>query len=276
MTNRTLRPRGVVMVYLGLAASAALLAVPFYWMFLTSLKSPAGVAAYPPHWWPSELVWSNYVQAWRSAPFAQYYVNSVVTGLATTALQMTFAVAMAYAFAAIRFPGKRGILLAVLSTMMIPDEMKLVPNFLLLNRLHWVDTYWALIVPPAAHAFPVFVLYQHFRTLPKDILDSAHIDGAGHVRIVLQVVAPMARPVLAATALVAFLGRWNDFLWPLIVTNRTAMRTLPIGLNYLKENEGRWNILMAAAIFVIIPMIGLYVAAQKQFVEGITRGALKG
>lgn len=265
-----------MLVYAGLVFSAVMLALPFFWMALTSLKSSAAVAAYPPSWWPSEFTWSNYRDAWNAAPFGRYYINSVVTGAAATSLQIIFALLMAYAFAVIRFPGKGAILLAVISTMMIPDEMKLVPNYILLSRLHWVDTYWALIIPPAAHAFPVFVLYQYFRTVPPDLLDAAHVDGAGHLRILIQIIAPMARPVLAATALVAFLGRWNDFLWPLIVTNRTVMRTLPIGLNYLKENEGRWNILMAAAIYVIIPMIGLYVAAQRQFVEGITRGALKG
>ncbi len=187
---------------------------------------------------------------------------------------------MAYAFACIRFPGKQLLLLLVLATMMIPDEMKLVPNYLLLNKFGWIDTYWALIVPPIAYAFPVFVLYQQFRTIPRALLDAAKVDGASHFRIVWQVVLPVSRPVLIAVTLVSFLGRWNDYLWPLVVTNSARMRTLPIGLAYLKKQaeEGTtpWNQMMAAAIFVVIPIVILYSILQKQFVAGITKGAVKG
>ena len=155
---------------------------------------------------------------------------------------------MAYGFVFIPFPAKRILFLLVLATMMIPVEMKLVPNYLLLKQLNWINTYWALIIPPAAHAFPVFVLHQQFRTLPTELLDAAHVDGASHLQILLRIVTPMSRPLLAAVALVSFVGRWNDYLWPLIITNSLTMRTLPIGLAYLKETQeggNRWNLLMA-------------------------------
>ena len=269
----------IALTYLALAAITGLLVFPFAWMVLTSLKPLPQVTAYPPTWFPSEFRWENYRDAWNAAPFARFYVNSAVTGVAATALQLAVALLMAYAFAWIRFPGKAALLLLVIATMMVPDEMKLVPNFLVLRRLDWIDTYWALIVPPAAHAFPVFVLYQQFRVLPSALLDAARIDGAGHLRIALGIVAPLSKPALAAVSVVALLGRWNDYLWPLVVTNRTIMRTLPIGLAYLEEAEAgrgiRWNLLMAGSIFVVIPIVILYIMLQRQFVEGVTRGAVK-
>ena len=269
-----------LLVYAATGLATALLGLPFFWMVMTSLKSPAELGVYPPPWLPESLLWENYVKAWHSAPFGRFYFNSIVTGVATTMLQITFASFMAYAFACIRFPGKHVLLLLVLATMMIPDEMKLVPNYLLLNKLGWIDTYWALIVPPVAYAFPVFVLYQQFRTIPRALLDAARVDGASHFRTVWQVVMPLSRPVVVAVTMVSFLGRWNDYLWPLVVTNSVNMRTLPIGLAYLKKEaeEGAtpWNLMMAAAIFVVIPIVILYSILQKQFVAGITKGAVKG
>ncbi|MCC6697597.1 MAG: carbohydrate ABC transporter permease [Candidatus Hydrogenedentes bacterium] len=273
-------PLTTAAVYASLLAACMLLGLPFFWMVVTSLKSPHELAGYPPSWWPESLRWGNYIDAWRSAPFGRMYVNSLITGLAATALQVGLALLMAYAFAFIRFPARRFWLLLVLATMMIPDEMKLVPNYLTLSRLDWINTYWALIVPPAAHAFPVFVFYQQFRMLPSALIDAAKADGAGHGRILWRVVLPMSRPVLVAVTLVSFLGRWNDFLWPLIVTDTATMRTLPVGLAYLKkqaeEGASPWHLMMAAALFIVIPIVILYSILQKQFVEGITKGAIKG
>jgi sn-glycerol 3-phosphate transport system permease protein len=271
--------RATLMLYTIAAPVLVVLALPFAWMLLTSFKTMEEIVQMPATLWPEALRLDNYRIAWQAAPFGRFYANSFVTGISATVLQVGIALFMAYAFALIRFPAKHAFLLAVLATMMIPDEIKLVPNYLLMARLGWVDTYWALIIPPAAHAFPVFVLYQQFRTMPRALIDAARVDGAGHLRILLQVVTPMSRPVLAAVTLVAFLGRWNDYLWPLIATNRLVMRTLPIGLAYLQEVEegaARWNILMAGTIFVIMPLLIGYALTQRQFVDGITRGALKG
>lgn len=266
--------------YLFLLLTVFALGLPFFWMFVASLKPPTEINVYPPAWLPTEIRWSNYTEAWNAAPFGRFYLNSIlVSGLATIA-QIAFAMLMAYAFVFIQFPAKTALLLLVLSTMMIPDEMKLVPNFILLSRLGWVDTYAGLIVPTIAHAFPVFVLYQQFRQLPHSLIEAAQADGAGHLRILWQIAAPMSRPVLTAVALVSLLGQWNAYLWPLIVTNSGSMRTLPLGIAYLRkqaeEGSVQWNLLMAAAVFVVLPIVILYTFAQKQFVEGITRGALKG
>ncbi len=257
----------------------ALLALPFFWMLITALKPLAEVFLYPPRWWPSDIEAKNFLDAWHAAPFGRFYVNSLVTALAATGLQVAFAALMAYAFCWLRFPGKPLIYLAVLATLMIPEEMKLIPNYLLLARLGWIDTYAALTVPVIAHAFPVFVLHQQFRALPKDYLEAARIDGAGHVQMLLAVVAPLTRPIVVATALVAFLGRWNDYLWPLIATNRLSMRTVPVGLAYLKQTEEQgmphWNVLMAGAIIASVPVLIVYAFAQRHFVAGLTQGGLK-
>ncbi|MFW6183193.1 MAG: carbohydrate ABC transporter permease [Chloroflexota bacterium] len=257
---------------------AIILGLPFFWMIITALKPVQEVIIYPPSWLPQEIRLENFVDAWNAAPFGRFYINSIVTGVATTVLQVVFAAFMAYAFVFIRFPAKRFLFLLVLATMMVPLEMKLVPNYILLANLDWINTYWALIIPPAAHAFPVFVLEQQFRTLPQDLIDAAKVDGASHFQILVRIVTPVSRPLLAAVGLVSFVGRWNDYLWPLIVTNEVTMRTLPIGLAYLKETQegsNRWNLLMAGTIFVIVPILILFIMTQKQFVEGITRGAVK-
>jgi sn-glycerol 3-phosphate transport system permease protein len=264
---------------LGLVAFAAISGLPFFWMIITSLKSPPELSVYPPAWIPAHPRIENYVDAWNAAPFEMFYINSVVTATAGAFFQVLFAALMAYAFAWIRFPAKPALLLAVLATMMIPEEMRLVPNYQSVGRLGWIDTYWGLVIPQIAHAFPVFVLYQHFRGLSLSLIESARLDGAGHLSVLFRIILPISRPVLAATALVAFIGRWNDYLWPLVVTSKASMRTLPVGLGYLKgsqEGGEQWNLLMSATIFVIIPVLLLFLLAQRQFVEGLTRGALKG
>ena len=258
-------------VFVTLGAATVVLAAPFYWMCITALKSAAEAAQFPPTWWPREIHVENFAEAWRSAPFARFYFNSIVTSSASAALQMGLAIPMAYAFAWMRAPFKKVLYLAVIATMLVPDEMKLIPNFLLLDQLGWINTYAALIIPPAAHAFPVFVLHQQFLTIPRDLIDAARTDGAGHGRILLSVCLPMSMPMVVAAALVAFLGRWNDLLWPLIATDSASMRTLPVGLLYLQgTHEGglQWNLLMAACMFVIIPVLGLYAFGQRYFTAG--------
>jgi ABC-type glycerol-3-phosphate transport system permease component len=277
-------------------------------MVMASLKTPQELALYPPLLFPASPQWQNFAVAWRMAPFDIFYFNSLFTGLVSTLFQVGFALLMAYALVFIPFPAKRPMFGLVLATMMIPVEMKLVPNFLLLKHLGdgsrafdpalapilaalglslapaqlccGINSYFALIVPPAAHAFPVFVLVQQFRLLPIDLIDAARVDGAGHLQILGRIVIPMSRPVLAATVLIAFVGRWNDYLWPLIITQSEAMRTLPVGLGYLRaasaEGAFPWNLLMAASIFVILPILVLFLFTQKQFVAGITSGAVKG
>lgn len=256
-----------------------LLALPLIWMVLTSFKSSQEVLIYPPIWFPRQIRFENYRRAWEAAPFGTFYFNSVYTGVASTLLQVAFSLLMAYAFVFVPFRGKTVIFLAVLATMVIPIEMKLIPNYVILSRLRWINTYRALIIPPAAHAFPVFVMVQALKTVPSSLIEASIVDGAGHLRILYRIILPLSRPMLSALFLVSFIGRWNDYVWPLIITSRESMRTLPVGLSYLKEIQGaggQWNLIMAASVFVVVPTLILFLFAQKQFVSGLTGGALKG
>jgi ABC-type glycerol-3-phosphate transport system permease component len=267
-----------VVLHLAAALLVGLLALPFFWTVNTALKTDSEALQYPPSWWPETMHITSFIEALAAAPFGRFYVNSLITALAATALQIGLALLMSYAFAAIRFPAKGTLLALVLATMLIPDELRLIPNYRLMARLDWLNTYWALIIPPAAHAFPVFVMLQQFRMVPGDLLDAANVDGAGHFRRLTHVAMPLSKPTIAAATLIAFLGRWNDFLWPLVVTDRLSMRTLPIGLAYLQDvEEGavQWNVLMAGTLIAVLPVLAGCIFVQRYFVAGIMRGGLK-
>ncbi len=254
------------------------MATPFVWMFLTAIKPPEEIFRSPAVWLPTEVRWENFREAWNAAPFGRFLVNSAVTSLLAAMLQIGTATGMAYAFARVRVPGKAWVYALVLGTMLVPEELRLVPNYLLADRLGWIDTYWALIVPPAAHAFPVLVLTVQMRSLPRDLFDAATIDGANHARLFRDVALPSCASIIAALFLIAFLGRWNDYLWPLVVTNVEHMRTLPVGLAYLRgSQEGglQWQVLMSGACIVVAPVLLLFLVLQRRFKEGIIGGALK-
>jgi multiple sugar transport system permease protein/sn-glycerol 3-phosphate transport system permease protein len=178
----------------------------------------------------------------------------------------------------LRFPKKNVLFVFVLGALMIPEEVTILPNYLTVARLHWVNTYLGLVVPTFGSAFGTFLMRQHFLSLPKEVLEAAEVDGASHLARLWRVVLPMSRPVLATLLLLTVVQRWNDFLWPLIVTNSSSMRTLPIGIFTLFQQEGTtvWGAVMAGAIFVVLPVLVLYLWAQRYIVEGIASGAVKG
>ena len=184
----------------------------------------------------------------------------------------------AYAFAHLRFPLRGPLFLLFLGMMMIPGQVTLVSNFLTLSSLKWIDTYWALIVPFGASAFGTFLVRQAFLSVPVDLVEAAKIDGASHLQILLKIMLPLARATVFTFMLLSFTWRWNDYFWPLIVTNAKEMRTLPIGLVIMRSTEGntQWHIIMAATLMVVAPILGLFVLTQRQFVQGIARSGIKG
>jgi sn-glycerol 3-phosphate transport system permease protein len=278
MPSDTTRLR-ILALYGALLAVSGLMALPFFWMVMTSLKPPDEVLAYPPTWWPTSPTLENFAAVWRVAPFDAFLFNSVVTATGATLIQLVAAALMAYAFAWVPFPGKGFLLVLVVAALLVPEEMRLLPNFLTVRQLGWMNSYPGLIVPQAASAFATFVLYVQFRTLPRELMDAAAVDGATHWHRLRLVALPLSRPMLAAVAVLAFLGRWNDYLWPLVITNEDRMRTLPIGLAYLQKTQdgvAAWHLLMAGSVLVMIPVLALFVLAQRQFVAGLTQGALKG
>jgi sn-glycerol 3-phosphate transport system permease protein len=232
----------------------------------------------PPTWFPQNPTLQNYPEAWNAAPFARFYINSFITTLAAGGSKMLLAVMSAYALAFLRFPGRSAVFVVILAALMVPEQTTIIPNYLTVSWLGWINTYQGIIVPKAATVFGTFLMRQYFLTLPREVLEAAEIDGAGHLRRMWSVALPLARPALVTTGLFAVVSEWNEFLWPLIITNSTEMRTLPVGIASLFELEGlsAWGVVMAGSMFVMAPVIVLFVWCQRYIVEGIAAGAVKG
>lgn len=263
--------------YVLLIVMSAATAFPFVWMIGTALKSPQEILAYPPTLWPHELRWENFVTVFKKVPFLRFYVNSIIVTCLITLWQVVTSALAGYAFARLHFPFKRFLFTAYIATLIIPGEVTMLPLFLLVSRLGWIDTYQGLTVPFLASAFAVFFLRQFFLTIPHELEEAARLDGAGRWRILLQIVLPLARPALATITLFIFLSEWDNYLWPLIVTNSEAMRTLPIGLRYFVEESGsQLHLMMAGAVMAVLPILLLFFMAQKQFIEGIAMTGSKG
>jgi sn-glycerol 3-phosphate transport system permease protein len=264
--------------HLFLIATCVAIGLPFFWMITTSIKGPTEVQVFPPVWWPETPRFDNFVVAWQTAPFGRFYVNSIITAFSGVLLQMVIAALAAYAFARIRFRFREPLFMVMLAAMMIPSQVALIPNYVILKHLGWINTYFGLVIPHVSSVFGAFLLRQAFLSMPADLFDAAHIDGLGHLRSMLRIALPLARPVVATLTLYYFIGKWNEYLWPLIVTNTQNMRTLPVGLSMVRQAEyiiGPEH-LMAASLFVLLPVLIVFFVAQKQLIEGIAEGALKG
>ncbi len=266
---------------LGLYALLVLVAVvaagPLYWLVSSALKTNPEIYRYPPRWVPTDLRWANFKDAWDAAPFGRFFINSAVVALAGTAIEVCTALMCAYAFVFLPFPGKKWLFLFLLGAMMVPGHVTLLPNFLTIARLGWVNTYPGLIVPGLGSVFGTFLLRQHMMTLPMEVMDAARIDGAGHLRTLFRVVLPMSRPMVITVSIVTMVTKWNDFIWPLIVTNSTDMRTLPVGLLFLKNQETytNWGAILAGTVMVIVPVLVVFFIAQRYIIAGLTQGAGK-
>lgn len=268
---------GHIGLHILLIAGSLIMLLPFFWMVSTSFKQPNELFTYPPTWIPENLEWSNYEDAMTSMPFDRFYFNSVFVASTVTIIQILTSSLAAFAFARLRFKGRDTIFTLYIAALMIPFPVLLIPNFIIVNRLDWLNTYWALIVPPAFSAFSTFLLRQHFKTLPLDLDESARIDGATSLRIWWSIILPLSKTAIAAISILIFLGSWNDFLWPLVVTNSDSMQTVPVGLNSFQgQYSVKWNLLMAAAVVAMLPVITIYAFAQKWFIRGITMSGMGG
>jgi multiple sugar transport system permease protein len=255
---------------------------PFGWMLATSFKPAADVFASPPKWIPHPFTLDAYRHVFTLLAFPRYLLNSVVVTLAVVLLNTVFDTTAGYAFAKLRFPGRDALFFALLVTLMIPHQVNLIPLYRLMVALHrlsphlGVDTYFGLIAPSAVQVFGVFLMRQYLRSIPDSVLESARLDGASELRIVWSIVFPMARAGIATLAIFTFLAAWNDFLWPLIVTNSDRMRTLPVGLALLgRRKTVDWPETMAGSVLTILPMLLVFAVLQRRFVEGLTAGAVK-
>ena len=268
-------------LFILLSLGAVTMAAPFFWMISTSLKEVGQVFAEAKVWWqewlPSTFIWQNYLKVWQVVPFARFYLNSVLVSICITAGQVVTSAMAAYAFARLNFPGRDRLFFGYLATMMIPGAVTMIPVFILLRYLGWIDTYKALILPGIFSAYGTFMLRQFFLTLPKDLEDAAKIDGCSYRRIFWHIILPLSKPALATLTTFTFMGSWMNLMWPLIVVNTHTKYTLPVGLAYFQGVHGTdWTLLMAASMMMILPILIVFLFNQRFFVEGIKLTGIKG
>ncbi|WP_461768062.1 carbohydrate ABC transporter permease [Pseudothermotoga sp.] len=265
-----------VITYAVLLFVALTMLIPFLWMVSTSLMDKMEVFHFPPKFIPDQPKWSNYKNALTLVPFGRYFLNSAIMVMIVVPIQLLFCSMAAYAFARLSFPGRDIVFWIFLSTMMIPGIVTLIPSFLIVKSLNWIDTYWALTVPSFFSVWGTFLLRQFFLTLPKNLEDAARIDGASELMIFWRIVLPLSKPALATLGIFAFMSTWKAFMWPLLVTRTEKMRTVEVGIAYFKTMfEVNWPYQMAAAVVVMLPIIVMFLIAQKYFVEGIALTGMK-
>jgi len=261
-----------------LAVLGALVSLfPLYWMLITGLKPEAEVFSWPPTFWPSGLDVGVWRAGWTQRPFTLFFANSSVIALATTALTLLLNSLAAFAFAKYRFVGRDTLFLLYLSTMMIPGQVTMIPLFVMVKELGWINTHWGVIAPHVAGGFAVFFLRQYMLSIPSELIDAARIDGCGDLGIYWRIVLPLARAALVVLGILTFMTSWNQFLWPLIVLNDREKFTIPIGLSYFtNEFFTAFNYQMAVVTISLIPLALLYVLCQRYIVQGIATTGLKG
>ncbi len=265
--------------YVPLIVTTLVVFLPLAWMILSSLKTPGEIVTTELKVLPQNPTFQNYVDAATSVPFARFFLNSVIVTCVASVIKCALAVITAYALVFVRFPFKRAIFLLILVALMVPPQVSVLPNYVLIAGLGGLNTYWGIILPGLGTAFGTFLLRQHFMTLPISILESAEIDGANHWTRLWKIVVPISVPTIATVALVTIVTEWNDYIWPLIVVDRPEMMTLPVGLTLLANSDSgsqAWGILMAGAVIVIIPILVIFAALQRYIVAGLTQGSVTG
>jgi multiple sugar transport system permease protein len=267
--------------YVVLLAVALAMVVPFMWMISTSLRPSGSAFSYPPQIFPTSWEFSNYELLFTLVPFGRYFLNTVIVTVFTVLGQVLICSMAAYAFARLRFIGRDTMFILYLATMMIPSQIILIPLYLLVYALGWINTYQGLIVPGISSVFGIFLLRQAFMGVPQDYQDAARIDGAREWTIYWKIFLPLNGPALATLGVFAFMGTWTELLWPLLIGRDQSMRTLEVGLAYFNSQttafqQTNWPIVMAAAVVVMLPVLIIYIFAQRYFVQGIALSGVKG
>lgn len=258
-----------------LIVGAAVVVVPFLWMFTTSLQTRAetytNTSVLPTSWH-----WENYLHAWEAAPFGQYYLNSIIMAVGIVTGHLVFDAMAAYAFARLRFPFRNALFVVLLAALMVPTFVTIIPAYSIVADLGWIDSYAGLIVPRLADVFGIVLLRQFFASIPAELEDAARIDGCSRIGTFFRIIVPLSMPAFATLAIFSFLFAWNDFLWPLLVTNNDELRTIQIGLSSFVGRYGTsWNYLMAGTLTATIPSILVFLFFQRALVRGITNTGLK-
>jgi multiple sugar transport system permease protein len=266
-------------IYFILIIICFIMVIPFIWMVFSSLKTTGEIWQYPPEFLPRTLKWSNYVEAWNSLPFDRFFINTLIVTVCVTVSQLFTCSLGGYAFARLKFPGRDKIFLGYLATLMIPFPVIMIPLFITMNYLGWVDSLIGLIAPLLFSAWGTFLMRQFMLGIPKDLEEAAKIEGCSFWGIYWRIILPLCKPVLATLGIFTFLGTWNDFLWPLIMINTISQKTLPLGLVMFKARiaaETPWHLIMAASCFTVLPVLILFIIGQKYYVRGIAISGIKG
>jgi sn-glycerol 3-phosphate transport system permease protein len=264
--------------YLPIVLATLVVVLPLLWMVLASFKSPSELLTQDLDVLPNSLAPNNYAEAADTVPFGRLFFNSVLVTAVGAVIKVVLAVLTAYALVFVRFPGKKIIFALVLATLMVPPQVSLLPNYVLITDLGGADTYWGIILPGLATGFGTFLLRQQFLTLPASIMEAAEIDGAGHWKRLTRIVVPISTPAIATVALVNIVFEWNEYLWPLVIVSDPHMMTLPVGLTLLQNSESGadgYGLVMAGTVLVIVPVLVVFAAFQRYIVSGLTQGAVK-
>lgn len=263
--------------YIFLSAGAVMMVLPFYWMIITAFKTPEQVTQMPPVWWPSSLLLDNFRYVLGSGEFARYIFNSMLVTVMSVSLTVVVTILTAFAFSRLRFPGRDLIFSMFLGFMMVPFELLAITNYTTIVKLHQIDTYQALIVPYIANILYIFILRNFFLEVPDSLYHAARVDGSSNGKYLWRVMVPIAKPAIITIVLLNSIDSWNSFLWPMLVTNESRMRTVTVGLTSFVQAAGiRYERLMAAAFIVVIPMVVLFFFARKYIVTAVAQGGIKG
>lgn len=264
-----------VLAYVLLTLGAVIMVFPFAWMLISSFKDAREVLSSAIL--PSEWTLANYIEVLTRTAFPRWFLNSLIVAVLNTASVLFFCALVGYVLARMRFPGKNIIFIAILSTLMVPTEMLVIPWFVMSVQFGWVDSYWGLLFPGLIPGFGVFLMRQFFQTLPRDLFDAGRIDGVSEFGLFLRIGLPLVGPGLAALGIFAFIGNWNAFLWPLIVVQSASMRTVPVGIALFSGEAGAaWHLIMATSALAIIPVLIVFIIFQRQIIEGVVLTGVKG
>lgn len=265
--------------YVPLLLATLVVFLPLLWMILSSFKLPGEIVTTDLKILPESLNLQNYNVAMTTVPFASFFTNSLIVTVVGSTVKVILALLTAYALVFVRFPFKNVVFVVILVALMVPPQVSILPNYILIAGMGGKNTLWGIILPGLGTAFGTFLLRQHFLTLPGSILEAAEIDGAGHWRRLWQIIVPVSVPSIATVALVTVVSEWNDYIWPLIITDKPESMTLPVGLTLLQNSESNgagWGILMAGAVLVIVPILIIFAALQRYIVAGLTQGSVTG
>ncbi|ULL15402.1 carbohydrate ABC transporter permease [Paenibacillus sp. H1-7] len=271
---------GVTSRYILAIVITAIIFFPVYWMLITALKTPYELRMAVPTFWPEKLMWSNFLDAFGSIPFWRFAGNTLVQTVGIIFLQINIGLMAAYAFAKGNFPGREKLFILVLAALIVPDQVTFVPVYVMMSKLGWINTFYALIIPHAASAYGIFLLRQTFKSINNDVIEAAKVDGASRIQVLYRILTPMAFPTVITLLVISFINSWNSYFWPLVMTNSNNMRVLTVGIAMMRDsiagNEAlNFHLLMAASVVVILPIVIVFIFAQKYIVAAMANSTFK-